>query len=100
MRLPNGIHRSALAALAATSAAVLWWGCSATPEQTTSTGGSGPTSSSTGGTGGSNSVGSVGSQGGSDDGGICTSISAEAERVRLDMIFLVDRSKSMAGTQW
>jgi uncharacterized protein YegL len=90
--------------LALASLAAAWWGCAeaetAPADLSTSTQGA---SSSSGG-------GGMGGAGGSDvevdggmpgeDAGTCASISVEAERVQLDMIFLIDRSGSMSGPKW
>jgi hypothetical protein len=35
-----------------------------------------------------------------DDGGACTSTSAAAEHIQLDIIFVIDRSGSMSGPKW
>ena len=85
--------------------AATWVGCTE-PIETTSTTTSSATSSSsgTGGTGGSEvGAGGVAVDGGpgpGDDGGICIAINAEARRVPVDMIFLIDRSSSMMGLKW
>lgn len=92
--------------------AAAWVGCTEPTEQSSTTTSSTISSSSgTGGTGGSE-VGAGGSEGGAggvtidggpetgDDGGICIATSAEARRIPVDMIFLMDRSGSMAGPKW
>jgi Mg-chelatase subunit ChlD len=106
----TSIHQTVFASLALTTIASAWWGCGASPE-TTSTGTSSSTASSSTSTGegGSSGTGGAGGSGGIaidkdggpvDDSGACASTSAEAERVQLDIIFLIDRSGSMAGPKW
>lgn len=106
MTRSKSIHRPLFLSLTLAGVACTWWGCSASPEDPT-TGGGGPTGSTSGGTGGSTSgsTGGVGIDTGggttsSGDGGACVSTSAVAERVPLDIIFLVDRSGSMSGAKW
>lgn len=93
--------RSIFASLTMAAIAVGWWGCNATPEgQTTSTT---TTSSSSSGSGGAVGTGGTGGSdihidgggGGVDEAGVCTSTSAEAHRVPLDIVFLIDQSGSM-----
>lgn len=100
----TNIHRTVFVSLALSGVAGAWWGCSATPEttesstlSTTSSGGGGA-----GGTTGTAGVGGIDIDSGMpiDDGGACTSTSAAAERIPLDMIFVVDRSGSMSGGKW
>lgn len=95
-------QRSIFVSLGLGLAGAAWWGCSATPETSSSTGGS--TSSSTGG-GGTMSTGGIDTNfdggGGEEDSGTCTSLSAAAERVSLDILFVIDRSMSMSeGMKW
>ncbi|MBK8252221.1 MAG: VWA domain-containing protein [Polyangiaceae bacterium] len=88
------------ASLALSSTAGVWWGCAAGPADTTSgTGGS--TSSTTTGTGATGGI-DIMPDGGVDDAeaGTCTSISEKAERVPVDIVFILDRSGSMAGAKW
>jgi hypothetical protein len=94
-----GFHRPVLVSLALASLSAAWWGCAGTPDgQTTSS------STNTGGTGGSDAGTTIDVDGGGggtvDDAGACTSTSAAAERVPLDIIFLIDRSGSMNGPKW
>jgi hypothetical protein len=100
----TSIHRSVFVSLTLSCVAASWWGCSAAPEQQQSTGGGTSDSTSSGSGGGTAGTGGVEGDfdggGGSEDAGPCTSISAAAERVRLDIVFLIDRSKSMAGSKW
>ncbi len=93
--------------------AAAWVGCTQ-PVETTSTATSSASSSSSstegaggsnGGAGGSNNGGAGGvaldgGPGTGDDGGVCIAINAEARRVPVDMIFLIDRSSSMTGPKW
>ncbi len=102
------IHRLVFTSLTLGCTAAMWWGCSAAPTGTSSGGGGTTLTTSTGGTGGSTTssggiedIDAGGAGGGLDDGGVCTSKSAVAERVQLDIVFLIDRSMSMAeGTKW
>lgn len=84
--------------------AAAWWGCSAAPgEQTTETGTTQSTSAGAGGTGTGGTGGidvDFDGGGGAEDAGACTSTSAAAERVPLDIVFIVDRSGSMSGSKW
>ncbi len=105
MSRPASIHRSVFGSLTLASIAAAWWGC-AQPTETTGTtsssstgqGGASSASASTAGVGGIDFDGGGGSM--VTDGGACTSTSAEAHPVQLDLIFLVDRSGSMAGAKW
>lgn len=96
------VHRFIILSLGLTAAAGSWWGCSATPSgtggggSTTTAGSGGATTSSTGGVEDVDAGGS----GGEADSGTCTSISEEAKRVQLDIVFLIDRSQSMSGPKW
>jgi Mg-chelatase subunit ChlD len=101
-RLINN-QKSFFVTLTLATLAAAWWGCAAAetepnPGATTSqSSSSGSSSTTTGGAGGIN----VDTDGGMDeDSGACASISAAAERVQLDMIFLIDRSGSMSGPKW
>jgi uncharacterized protein YegL len=101
------IHRSVFVSLTLVCIAGAWWGCSAAPADTTTEGGNpGSTSSGSGGTAGAGGTQGTGGidvdpdAGPIDDGGACVSTSAEATRVPLDIVFLVDRSLSMSGAKW
>ncbi len=102
MSRPGSIHRLVFTTITLACVATVGWGCSAgpNPQSNGGTGGTGGTTTTpTGGTGGTG--GETGGTGGFvDDAGVCTSTSAEAERVQLDMIFVIDRSQSMTGTKW
>lgn len=106
MRRSMNIQRLVFTTLALGGMAGAWWGCSATSDGDTGGGGTAPTTSS-GGSGGAGGTGTAGAGGldvdgggGKGAGGACVSTSAEAERVPLDIIFLVDRSGSMTGSKW
>lgn len=81
-----------------------WWGCATGEPLETNGGTTTGATSGDGGSGGSGGTGGVdvNTDGGSqvDDSGACVSTSATAERVQLDMVFLVDRSGSMSGAKW
>src|SRR5208282_3221582 len=85
-----------------TCIAAAWWGCAgAAPDLTTAASGTAGSSSAssasgTGGTGGVNLDGG----GGSDDDAACVSTSAAAHPVPLDIVFLIDDSLDMHGTNW
>jgi hypothetical protein len=101
MSRPALSHRSALASLSLACIGAAWWGCANASGDTavaTSTTSSSSTSSGsgTGGTGGIDLDGG----GGDDDGGACVSTSATAHHVPLDMIFVIDQSVNLAGTDW
>ena len=105
MRRPKAIHRHLLATLALSWAAAAWWGCAEgagnTEETASGTGGSSLTlSTGTGGTGGSGGEGeiSIGGSGGGSE--VCTSTSAKAGPIPVDLVFVIDRSGSMFGTKW
>jgi Mg-chelatase subunit ChlD len=85
--------------------AAAWGGCARSSEEgitgTSST--SSTSSSSSSGTGGSGGAGGSDINfdgGGGEDSGACVTTSAEAHRVPLDIIFLIDRSGSMSGPKW
>lgn len=94
-----GFHRSILVSLSVVCAAGAWWGCASTPDPPGTS-----TSSSTGGAGGRDGGTTIeidgGGGGAPDDAGVCTSTSAAATRVPLDIVFLIDRSGSMNGPKW
>ncbi len=103
MRRPLAIHRPVLGALALPCVAALWWGCAeqaAPPEQTGSGAGGSSLTLSTGTT--TTSSSGVGGFGVGGDGGgvICTSTLAKAEKIPVDLVFVIDQSGSMAGTKW
>jgi Mg-chelatase subunit ChlD len=110
MSRPASIHQPVFASLALVTLAAAWWGCGATPETpSTGTSASATSASSSTGAGGSSGTSGTGGSGGIaidkdggnvDDSGACSSTSAEAERVQLDIVFLIDRSGSMAGPKW
>lgn len=103
----KSIRQTIFATLALGSVISAWWGCSAAPgdssnETTTTSGTGGDATTSTSSSSGSGGVGGLEMDGGVpvDDAGACVSTSADAERVPLDIIFLVDRSGSMSGSKW
>lgn len=108
MSRPVGIQKPVLVSFTLACIAAVWWGCSAAPESNTAEGSTSESASSgNGGSGGSGSTGGTGGidvdlDGGSpvDDAAACTSISAAAHRVQLDIISLIDRSGSMSGSKW
>lgn len=112
MRGTKNVQRSLFVLLTLGCVASAWWGCSATGgdqtsgsagSQTTSsgTGGNDTTTSGSSGTAGAGGVGlDGGGAGGVDDAGSCTSISESAQRVQVDIVFLIDRSQSMSGQKW
>ena len=114
MRRPARIHRSPwgkpprpsrpiFASLTLACIGVVWWGCSPVPDgQTTGTNSTGHGGASGSGGAGGIDVHFDGGGGGSvEDAGSCTSTSAEAHRIPLDIIFLIDRSGSMHyGGRW
>jgi uncharacterized protein YegL len=94
------IHGPVFVSLALTCVAAAWGGCAEPSGETSS---STSTTTSTTGSGGSGGTGgSGGLDGGTGTGGeeACTSVSAEAHRVPLDIIFLIDQSGSMTGAKW
>ena len=109
MSRPARIHRHIFVSLAMASiAAAVWGGCSAAPvENATSNSTSSSSSSVSGGTGGAGGAGGTGGDinfdgggGSDDDSGVCISTSAEARRIPLDIVFLIDQSGSMTGAKW
>lgn len=83
--------------------AAAWIGCAEpTPVNTTTSSSSSSSSSSTSGSGGSGGDGGGinMTDGGTPDDGACVTTSAEARRVPLDILFLIDRSASMSGPKW
>lgn len=107
MRRPASIRQSVFATLTMSCIAAAWWGCSTSPEPQTTETTSQSASSGNGGAGGAGETGGAGGMdvvidGGStaDGGGACTSISATAQPVKLDIIFLIDQSGSMSGPKW
>lgn len=111
--------RSVFVSLTMATLAAAWWGCAGsetlpddptgtTSQSSSSSVGSGgaATTGGAGGMGGGGEGGTGGMEmppdggGGGDDSGVCVSTSASAERVQLDMIFLIDRSGSMSGAKW
>lgn len=89
------------AALSLFAAAPATSGCSATPSgDTGGSGGTTTTSSSSSSTGGVGGLGTGGGMGGTGGDEACTSTSAEASHVQLDIVFLIDRSQSMSGDKW
>jgi hypothetical protein len=100
------VHRPAFELLALSCAALTWWGCAeaSTPKDDGATGAGGSTltlSTTTVGTGGAGGAGgfTVAGSGGSG-GDVCTSTTAKAESVPVDLVFVIDRSGSMGGTKW
>ncbi len=105
MSRPMNIYRNVFVAFSMASLFATWWGCSAAPDQQTGGGNSTTTTAGNGGTAGTGGDGggtTVEIDGGNDDAdsGVCVSTSAAAERVPLDIIFVIDRSGSMAGLKW
>lgn len=101
------IHRYLFLTLSLAWGAAAWGGCAepSVPNTTTSTSSSSSSSSSSSGEGGTGGTGGIemndgGPGGGTMEAGACVSTSAEARRVPLDIIFLIDRSASMGGVKW
>lgn len=86
------------------SLAAAWWGCAAAetdPVEGTSSSQSASSSSGNGSTSGGAGGTDFTTDGGTgEDSGACASTSATAQRVQVDMIFLIDRSGSMSGPKW
>lgn len=108
MSRPARIHRHIFVSLTVAWIAAAWGGC-ATGTGETASGTSSMSVSSSSGTGGAGNSGSGGAGGGGivfdggggdKDSGSCVTTSAEAHRIPLDIIFLVDRSASMSGVKW
>jgi Mg-chelatase subunit ChlD len=95
------IHKQVFLALV-TTGLTAWIGCAAPTPNTTTSSSSSSSSSGQGGAGGEGGglVVTGGAAGNGGAGGACFSTSSEARRVPLDIIFLVDRSGSMAGPKW
>ncbi|APR75739.1 Hypothetical protein A7982_01085 [Minicystis rosea] len=100
MKRTKAMPQRVLATFTMACMGLAWWGCSTTGEPNTTDASSSSTSSGTGGNGG----GDIHLDGGGgsmpDDSGACTSTSKSAQRIPLDIIFLIDRSGSMSGTKW
>lgn len=98
------IHRYIFLSLSLAWGAAAWGGCAAPIDQNTTTSASSSSSSSTSGVGGTGGSGGIdfdgGPGGGPVEAGACISTSAEARRVPLDIIFVIDRSASMGGPKW
>jgi von Willebrand factor type A domain len=92
------IHKQLFLTLVTTCVAA-WVGCATPNPNVTSSSSSSSSSSGSGGEGGGIVIPDGGS-GSGGEGGACFSTSAEARRIPLDIIFLVDRSGSMAGPKW
>lgn len=97
-------HRHVFAALTLAFIGAAWVGC-AQPATQTTTGTSSSSSSSSSGNGGAGGAGGSGGfdfdgGGGGEDAGACVTTEAEARRVPVDIIFLIDRSGSMSGPKW
>lgn len=105
MSRPARIQRHVFVSLTLACTAAAWWGCATGGGTTTGT-----SSTSQGGSSGSGGSGGTGGIGGNDptfDGGggdakadACTSTSAAAQRIKLDIVFLIDRSGSLDGPPW
>lgn len=96
-------HRPLFISLALAWVAAAWGGCAEPIAPDTTGSASSSSGSSGGGQGGTGGEGGgVDFDGGTDGqgGGACVTTSAEAHRVPLDIIFLIDRSGSMAGVKW
>jgi hypothetical protein len=108
MSRATSMHRSVFASLALVTLSAAWWGCSPTPGTGTGTtttsasssSGAGGSSTSSGGTGGTGGIDVMTVGSGGDDSGACSTTSATAHPVQLDMIFLIDRSGSLSGPKW
>ena len=97
------IHSSFFVSLTLISLGASWWGCAASETQQAASDNSNSTSqSASSGSGSSAGAGgfNVPDGGMMDDSGVCVATSVSAERVTLDIIFLIDRSGSMSGPKW
>jgi hypothetical protein len=103
MSRPARIHRHVFVSLTLAWIAAAWGGCATSSGEST-TGTNSTSTSSPSGNGGSGGAGgsdiNFDGGGGVEDSGACVSTSAQARRVPLDIIFLIDRSSSMSGTKW
>jgi Mg-chelatase subunit ChlD len=105
MSRPARIHRHLFVSLTLAWIAAAWVGCAKSSGGNT-TGTSSTSSSSSSGNGGSGGAGGndvdfdAGGGGKAEDSGACVTTSAEARRVPLDVIFIIDRSGSMKGQIW
>lgn len=95
------IHKQVFLALVTTGLAA-WAGCAdeITPNLSSSVSSSSSSSGQGGAGGDGGGIITGSSSGGGGEGGACFATSAEARRIPLDIIFLVDRSGSMAGPKW
>lgn len=107
VRRPRAIHHHVLAFFALYGVAAAWWGCAeaTSPVQATTTGEGGSSltlsttsTTGTGGAGGDTSITATGTGGSGGD--VCTATSEKAEPVPVDLVFVIDRSASMAGVKW
>jgi hypothetical protein len=100
MRRGIRFSQPVLLSLSLTLGAASFWGC-ASGSGSTGTGGSSSTSTTTttglGGTGINFDGGTGGEE---EDAGHCTSTSAAAQQIPLDIVFVIDRSASMSGLKW
>lgn len=89
------IRRPALISFTVAAIAASWWGCAAGSNQQPPS-----TTQGTGGTGGTG-VTTVTIDGGDmDDAGPCVYTTAAAHHVPLDLMFVIDQSVNLAGTDW
>lgn len=108
MSRPTSIHKPVFASLTLTCLAAAWWGCSAEPIAPSTTETSSSSTTGQGGASGTSGAGGAGGSGGIDvdyDGGptddsACVSTSVAAQRIQLDIVFLIDQSGSMTGPKW
>jgi len=104
MNRPARNHRLVFFSLTLASIAAAWAGCATsgnTPGTTSDMSGSSSSSSGNGGTGGNGGIDFDGGGGeGGEDADACATTSAEARRIPLDIIFLIDQSGSMSGAKW
>ncbi|WP_437308444.1 vWA domain-containing protein [Sorangium sp. So ce388] len=97
-------HRHLFVLLTLSCIAAAWSGCATASDRPT-TGTSSTSQSSSSGNGGSGGTGGQyasdgGGGGGGGETGACTSTSAQAHRIALDIVFLIDQSGSMTGAKW